>query len=183
MIQASLLFDNSLPTGGSKIPVGIHSKVMFMGVVQDGSYVDINFQNDSGQQIHKRLFTPDGSRPKEGESAAEAIERQQTNNLKHLVHMLRVVYGDDAVQSIEAPTYDKFIEKCVTLLNPKKGFLVNLKVVFDRSGKWPDLGFFPSSYVEAFTEGKEVSLKFTKTEQEAINTNSGEKKADDDLPF
>jgi len=36
MIQAKLYFENELPTGGSKIPVGIHEgDVLFKGLVYD----------------------------------------------------------------------------------------------------------------------------------------------------
>jgi len=183
MIQAKLYFENTLSTGGSKIPVGIHKGVMFMGLVKDTGFCDINFQNSAGQVIHKRLFTPDGSKPKEGESAADAIERQTGNNIKHVVHLLREIYGDESVSQLEAPTYDKFIDKALVLLNPKKGFLVNLKVTLDRTGKYSDLGFFPTSYLEAFVEGKESQLRFSKREQEALDSSAGENKSGDDLPF
>lgn len=183
MIQAKLYFENTLSTGGSKIPVGIHQGVMFMGLVKDDGFIDINFQNSAGQVIHKRLFTPDGQRPKEGESAADAIERQTGNNIKHVVHLLREMYGDDAVSQLEAPTYDKFIDKALTLVNPKKGFLVNLKVTLDRSGKYSDLGFFPTSYMEAFVEGKECQLRFTKREQEALDSSVDKNKDGEDLPY
>jgi hypothetical protein len=182
MIQAKMFFEDTLPTGGSKIPVGIHTGVMFMGLVKADGHCDINFQNASGQVIHKRLFVPDGGKPKEGESAADAIERQTGNNIKHVVHLLREIYGDEAVAQLEAPTYDKFIDKALVLLNPKKGFLVNLKVTPDRTGKYSDLGFFPTSYVEAFVEGKECQLRFTKKEQEALDLNAG-KKEGEDLPY
>lgn len=190
MIQASMYFEKSLPTGGSVIPVGINKGVMFMGLVKGEGFYDLTFQNKEGQTIHKRLFNPDGSRPKEGESPAEAIERQTGNNIKHVVHLLRVIYGDDAISKIEAPTYEDFMKKTITLTNPKKGFLVNLKVTLDRTNKYSDLGFFPSSYMEAFVEGQESQLRFSKKEQEALDSVAGVSKTDDaiapnggDLPF
>lgn len=181
MIQSKLYFEDTLPTGGSKIPIGIHEGVMFMGVVKDAGFCDINFQNSQGQVIHKRLFTPDGSKPKEGESAAEAVERQTGNNLKHVVHLLRIIYGDDSAAQVEAPTYDKFMDKVISLVNPKKGFLVNLKVTPDRTGKYSDLGFFPTSYLEAFVEGTPTQLRFTKREQETLNSSAVESKKDENL--
>ena len=179
MYQASMFFENSLPTGGSKIPVGIHKGVMFMGLVKGEGFYDLKFQNSAGQDIHKRLFNPDGSKPKEGESPAEAIQRQTGNNLKHVVHLLRVIYGDDAISKIEAPTYEDFMKKAINLTNSQKGFLVNLKVTLDRTNKYSDLGFFPASYMEAFVEGQESQLRFSKKEQEALDSVAGVSKTDD----
>lgn len=191
MIQAKLFFENTLPTGGSKIPIGIHEGIMFMGITKDSGFCDINFQNSNGQVLHKRLFTPDGSKPKEGESAADAIERQTGNNIKHIVHLLREMYGDESVAMLEAPSYDKFIDKAITLVNPKKGFLVNLKVTPDRTAQYSDLGFFPTSYLEAFVEGTKTGLYFTKKEQESLDAYHAKKSAvtleskkdEGDLPY
>lgn len=182
MIQAKLVFDKSLNTGGSRIPVGVHEGVMFMGITKGEGFYDILFQNQSGQQIHKRLFDPNGTRTKENESPADAIERQTNANLAHPVEILRIAYGDDAAGSVEAQTYDKFWEKVIALVTPKKGMLVNLKVTPDRTGQYSDLGFFPSRYVEVHVEGQASNLKFTKKELEAMNQ-SVKEETNGDVPY
>lgn len=183
MIQGKLVFDKSLSTGGSRIPVGIHEGVMFMGITKGEGFYDILFQNPAGQQIHKRLFDPNGTKTKEGESPAEAIERQTATNLAHPVEILRIAYGDDAAGSVEAPTYEAFMQKVIALTTPKKGMLVNLKVTPDRTGQYSDLGFYPSRYVEGFVEGESTKLKFSKKELETMQGAKSDTAKDEDIPF
>lgn len=168
MIQASMFFTKELPSGGSKIPVGIHTgNVSFSGITFEDGYYDINFTSDSGQTIHRRLFKPTGNKPKEGETVTEAMLREEGRNITSLADLLKVLLGEETAAQVSAPDYNSFMAKAMLILNNSKGIKVNLKVVPDyRENKYPELPAY--RYVERFEEGKGTELAFTKKETEAI---------------
>lgn len=132
MIQAKLFFESSLSGGGSKIPVGIHEgTVMFDQLVTEGTWADIRFSDTSGRTIHKRLFQPAGSNPKNGETPVDARQREEDKNVQQLVYVMRQLLGDEATASVNAQTYDEFVTKSAMMLNNQHGVKVNLKVVPD----------------------------------------------------
>lgn len=168
MIQAKFYYQDVLPNSGAKLDIAIHSGVDFLGLVKDTDFYDLKF-GKNGQQIHKRLFRP-SAMPKDGESEAEALTRSIDTNLRHVVKMLLLVKGDEFLATFEAADYDDFMSKASAALNEHKGFKVNLKVIPDnKSQKYPELGYFPN-YVEAFVEGQEPTLKYSKSEEEKIQS-------------
>lgn len=161
-------FEEKLPSGGTKIPVGIHSAVMFSGLVRDQKWWDIKFTKD-GKSIHKRIFVD--VKPKDQESLEDAAKRHAQNNLPHVTKLLRLFLGDETAKNVQATTFEGFLQQAAIFLsgfaNNPKG-LVNLKVVYDKDGVYPDLPYFPD-YVELHVPGQEPTLQFTPSEQEKIN--------------
>lgn len=102
--------------------------------------------------------------------------------------MLEQLLGKEVLETFEAPDYNSYIAKAAALLETVKGKRVNLKVVADKEGKYPDI---PVSgvYVETHVPGQETALKYSAKELEAIAKMSNTRSAaegsgtmnDDDL--
>ncbi len=162
-------FRNTPSSGGVKIPVGIHTNITFNGIVKEPKWFDINFGNDEGRSIHKRVFAPTGSRQKENETIQDSIIREEENGIKTLVEVMDAVLGAEVADNFTAPTYAAFVEGAIFLLNQAKGAKVNLKVVPDYKEKmFPELPF--SRFVEKPVEGGVSKLKLSKKELEDIQT-------------
>ncbi len=180
MYQATMFKEESYSGGGSKIPVGIHTgNIVFNGLSTDSTWTDINFSEvATGKVIHKRLFVPTGGNPKEGESIQDAYNREVTKNLKHIVHIMTALLGDEAVASFSAEDYKTFVANAASLLNEQKGTAVNLKVVPDYKEKmYPELPSY-GNYVEK--AGGVSRLSFSKKELEAISEMSANRAKKDD---
>lgn len=172
MYQAKLFQDEPQTSGGgTKIKIGIHADgdVTFGGVLQETGWSDILFLKGD-RSIHKRLFTPSGASPKEGEGIKDALLREEERNLRAIVEVMRALLEPELVENFQAPDYRGFLLSSFTLLNSKKGMPVNLKVVPDwREAKYPDLPL--SRFVEKHIPGKACGLFYTKTEIERFEKN------------
>lgn len=162
--------------GGSKIPVGIHSDVSFEGLKKDTGWWDLVFSNSTGRSIHKRLFNPDASKTREvfvegqdekvKETPAQALERQQAANFKHVVYVMRIV-TPEAVEKFTADTYDAFMAKASKLFETIKGIKVHLKVLPDyKDLKYPEISSY-TGYLELNTGGP-TTLEFSKKESISV---------------
>ena len=167
MLQAKLFKDDNSGGGGTKVPVGIHEGADFLGITTESTWSDINYGLD-GRSIHKRLFVPTGAQPLEGETIQQALDREISRNLGHVVQAMTAVLGKEIVDTFEASDYKGFLAAAAAVLNPKKGSKVNLKVIPDRKEqKYPDLPAY-GTYVEQHVEGVPTKLKYSKKESEAI---------------
>lgn len=155
--------------GGVKIPVGIHSGVSFSGIIKEPKWFDIQFSNDEGRSIYKRVFAPTGSRQRDGESIQDSILREEENCMKALTEVMVAVLDKEVVENFTAPTFSAFVEGATYLLNMTKGVKVNIKVVPDYKEKiFPELPY--SRFVEKHVVGEEPKLKFSKKDLEDIET-------------
>ena len=169
LFAAEIAADNQ--GGGIKIPVGLHTdgSVMFNGLTTESTWTDINYANQGGRSLHKRLFTPTGASPLEGESITDAKSREESRNIGHIVQVMVAVLDPAVVDAFEAGDYKSFVAGASLLLNDKKGTKVNLKVIPDRKEqKYPDVPSY-GTYVERHIPGGVSSLKFSKKELEAIS--------------
>lgn len=177
------------PQGGTgvKIPVGIHEGITFSGVVKESTWIDINFHNNDGRSIYKRLFNPSGSKPKENETVSDALQREQERNARILSEVMYAVMDAEIVDAFTAPTYQAFVDGALFYLQQKKGALVNLKVVPDyKEKKYPDLPL--SSFVEKHVPGTPTTFTFSKGQQGDIAKMLAQREDtpasdDSDLPF
>jgi len=168
MFAAELAADNQ--GGGIKIPVGIHQdgSTIFNGITSESTWNDINFANQGGRSIHKRLFVPTGSAPKEGETIAEAKIREESRNISHVVQLMTALLSPEVVEQFEASDYKSFVAGAALLLQGQKGTKINLKVVPDwKEGIYPDIPSY-GTYVERYVAGVPSTLRFSKKESEAI---------------
>lgn len=169
MIQARLYFQEGSSTG-SQFPAGIHSAVEFTGMVRNQDWWELTYAKN-GYTISKYLFAPKGKFTYDDETPEDAFLREMNANIDHVVHILRIVLGDEKAAMVEDETYDGFMEKSATILSDYKGALVNLKVgVNKKKPEYTELSKYPS-YVERFVEGREPKLKFSKREQEVLDEN------------
>lgn len=96
------------------------------------------------------------------------MDREISRNLGHVVQVMEAVLGKEIVDTFEASDYKGFLASASAMLNPKKGFKINLKVIPDRKEqKYPDLPAY-GTYVEQHVEGVPTKLKYSKKELEAI---------------
>lgn len=173
--------------GGIKVPVGIHEGVTFSGIVKEKTWYDILFHNADGRSIYKRLFEPTGSNPKEGETVLEAQQREQERNARILTEVMYAVLDKELVDAFSAQSYAAFVDGAVFYLTPKKGTLVNLKVIPDyKEKKYPELPL--RDFVEKHVAGEPSKLKMSKKEQADIEKMMQKREEDapnksDDLPF
>lgn len=163
---------------GTKIPVGIHiGTITFDGIVPDPTWgADIKFSEPAtGKSIYKRLFTPTGSKPQidKGETVQQAKDREIARNLSHVTQLLQAFLGTEFAAEFGASSYDAYLASAIAVLSPFKGSKVNLKVVPDRTGAYPDLPSY-GTYVEKHIPGEESKLKFKPAEQESIIKAEGE---------
>jgi hypothetical protein len=169
-LQAKLFLNSDNGTGGTKIPVGIHEgTVVFSGLVTDQTWTDILFSEPTtGRAIHKRLFMPTGSKPKDGETIQDAYNREQKRNLGQITDLMLVFLGPEIVETFEATDYKEFVAKAALLLGAHKNVPVNLKVIPDYKEKmYPELPY--SRYVERHNPGSETGLKLSKDDNAAIS--------------
>lgn len=175
MIDAELIFDNELsPKNGQKIPFGIHAKCKVTSITsKPGEYVDINFEDANGRYHNKRLYQPNGKYPrqievdgvKRDETAAEALQRDQTQKAAHITKLLHLFLGKEALKKFRAE-YDEFIEKAIKALTPNvlATKYVNLKLIYDSTGVYSEFGNF-ADYIEEYVEGQEPTLSYSTWEK------------------
>jgi hypothetical protein len=171
MKQASIIFENSLSSGGVKIPVGIHSNgdVIFAGCTEGANFYDLNFTNTRTKQvIHKRLFFPEKIYPNEGESLTQALDRQENRVLSFPIYLTAILGGDDALKGLEAKDFKGLMQKVCSKLNEFKNDKVNIKVVLDKSNKYPEIPNYPE-FVEKHVPGEHSRLAFSAKELAKIN--------------
>lgn len=176
--QASLIFkDEVAPKGGSKITFGIHSNCNVTSIERGDKFVDINFSDPEGRTHNKRLWDANGNYPKikDGitETQQEAIQREELNNLTHIVKVLHIFIGQEGLEAFPELDYDKFVKQAIKVVTPKLTTKkVNLKLIYDADGIYPVFGNFPD-YIEEYVEGNEPTLKFSKWELENRCTYKG----------
>ena len=170
--QASMIFENTVGKTGTKIPFGIHTNCEVTSVEVGENFVDINFKDSENRTHNKRLWDANGNYPrkdKDGnftETKQQAIEREETQNLAHIVKLLHIYLGDEGISKFPALEYEEFIEKAIKVLTPKLASKkVNLKLIYDSEGMYSVFGNFPD-YIEECVEGEEPRIKFTKWELE-----------------
>lgn len=170
--QASMIFETQLEKTGTKIPFGIHTACEVTSIEKGENFVDINFKDSEGRVHNKRLWDANGNYPrrdKDGnptETKQEAIEREETQNLAHIVKLLHIFVGEEGIAKFPALEYDDFVEKAIKVLGPKfPTKKVNLKLIYDSEGIYSVFGNFPD-YIEEYVEGQEPRIKFTKWELE-----------------
>jgi hypothetical protein len=160
------MFFENLKGSVQKIPVGIHT-VKFAGITFNGSYVDINFEDNEGRRLHKRLFDPFNVDSVSVGSVQEKIDENVKRNLTLLVTILRTVASDDVARGLDFPSYDEFIKGVSTILDEYRGTLVNIKVVPDwRERRYPELAKY--GFIEKYQEGVEPTLKFSEKQVQEI---------------
>jgi len=165
MITAKEIF-STMNSGGTKIPAGFHENVKFTGITPGATFFDIGFEKD-GKVHNKRVYAPSGPvKTREGEDELAAIKRDRNNRLQHLLKMMRIFMGQDAIDQFEAPDYNSFVERGADMLNRlKDSKTVNLKLIYDKERRYSSFGFFPD-YVEEHVLGETHTLKYSKYELE-----------------
>lgn len=195
MIQASLVLEEQ---GGSvsSIPPGIHKEIIFQGVILEGDWIDIKYQSAQGQVIRKRLFKPTGSMQfpikvdgvERLETPEESLKREQMRNLGILSTAMKAAMPLDLFNAFKAKDYNEFVAKAAVEVNKFKGAKVNLKVVGKQvkdkvSGKvniYSDIQNYPG-FAEAFVEGVEPTLVFSKKELDALEIKAPAQPKSEDL--
>jgi len=175
MIQAKLHFSEG-NSNSQQFPAGIHTAVSFTGMARNQDWWELMYAKN-GYTISKYLFAPKGKFTYEDETPEDAFQREMSANIDHVVHLLRIVVGDEQAARVEAETYDEFMDLAAGILNEYKGFEVNLKVTPNKKKpEYTELGKYPS-YVEKYTEGRAPKIKFSKKELEVIENNNTEIKS------
>ena len=76
--QASIIFDEELtPKQGLKIPFGIHAACEVVSLEKGDDFVDINFRDSENKTHNKRLWSPKGNYPKDGETTLNQSVKQR----------------------------------------------------------------------------------------------------------
>lgn len=165
MFQASIIFDEEVKTSTGKIPFGIHTNCSVTSLEVGDNYVDINFSDSEGRVHNKRLWAPNDKYPRDGETSADALQRESRARLSHIVSLMHIFLGEDVIAKFQANTYEDFILKAVAMLNPKlKTKKVNLKLIYDADGVYSTFGNFPD-YIEEYVEGVPSKLAYTTWEK------------------
>lgn len=171
--QASIIFKEDLSYTGGKIPVGIHTDCSLESIEKGETYWDINFKDSEGRSHNKRLWQPKGTYPrkdKDGvviETVEEALAREERENMRHVVALLHIFIGEDALATVGANSYDEFMTKAAGILNQKAATKkLNLKLIYDSNGAYSEFGKIKPDYVEEYIEGQAPTLQYTKWELE-----------------
>lgn len=169
------LFDKMSSGGGSKIPVGLHSKIKLKDIIITDTYVDIDFEDPaSGKTINKRLWIPDveKTKAKEGMTVQETVELRVHQALFHLLDLAKNMVGLETASNIPISDLKSTSTAIRTLLMPyASSKFMNLKVVSTADGKYPEISNFPG-YLEPYTEGKAITLTFKPSELSRMHTSS-----------
>ncbi|WP_333640713.1 hypothetical protein [Mesotoga prima] len=176
--QASIIFDEELtPKQGLKIPFGIHAACEVVSLEKGDDFVDINFRDSENKTHNKRLWSPKGNYPKDGETTAQALEREAKRSLSHIVKLMSIFLTENDIKAMPALDYDPFIDKAISMLSNKLSTKkVNLKLIYDSDGVYSTFGNFPD-YIEEYVEGQEPTLQYSKWELENRCTPGGPKPA------
>lgn len=190
--QASIIFTEDLSSSGSKIPMGIHTNCSLESVEKGETFYDVNFKDSENRVHNKRLWQPKGLYPrkdKDGaitETAAEALAREERENMRLIVKLLHIFLGEEGL-TVGASSYEEFMAKAAAILNQKASSKkLNLKLIYDSAGVYSTFGNFVD-YVEEYVEGQEPTLHFTpwelanRMERKEVPTVSRKKDELDDL--
>lgn len=194
--QASLIFENELtPKQGVKIPAGIHAAAEVTSIERGDNFVDINVKDAEGRTHNKRLWDANGNYPRKDpktgqliETKQEAFEREEKTNLAHLLLIMYIFNGKEAIANLPKLDYDEMVERIIKEVTPKlKTKKVNIKLIYDSENKYSTFGTFPGrvnadgqvadGYIEPYIQGQEPTLKFSAWE---LANRSGAKS--DDAP-
>jgi len=158
IITAKEIFDGMNQSSGTKLQVGTHVGVDLTSVEVTDTYIDFNVKKDD--LIHnKRIYFPDGdAKPRENESQEAANKRDRNQRLSHIVKFLHIYCGQQAVDTLAAPSVKEFAKKAATLINAKKNTKkINIYLIYDSDGKYSTFPFF-ARYVEEHLVGKEPTI-------------------------
>jgi hypothetical protein len=163
--QLEIIYTEDLSRGSSKIPVGIHTNCFLTGIEVSSDFIDINFKDSEGRVNNKRLWAPKGKYPNKDESVAEAITREERENLAHLTKLVHIFLGKEALSKFSGE-YLAIATNVAKQLKPKmESKKLNLKLILDKDGVYSEFGRF-ADYVEESIEGQAPTLFFTKYEED-----------------
>lgn len=161
-----------MPTGttGKKIPYGIHTNCSLSSVNVTDSYMDFNYEDPEGRVHNKRVWFPDPTKPptpKDGESVAEAIQRDGQERAQHItLHLKHINPGDDSWMAVSGASLKAYADNAKRYLDLYKGDgKINLKLTLDKDLQWSEFSRFPT-YLERFVDGQEPNLRFSAWELE-----------------
>lgn len=153
--------------GGKKMDVGIHENCELTSVKVGENFIDFNYQNSKGDIHNKRVWFPEPTKVyvREDETDAQALERSKKDALAHVVKHMNIFLTKEQVDTFSAPDFVSFVRGAAELLEANKDSAkVNLKLIPDNKLEYSTFGRYPD-YVEKYTEGAPVGLKFSSWEQ------------------
>jgi len=165
--------------GGSKIPVGIHSKITVSSVEVGVDFIDFNYLDESSNRVNnKRVWFPklDTIKPKvdkttglPAETLAEAFERISKNRFNHIIKHMKIFLPVEVIDAFNPPDVPTAAMRAAAMFTPavlgaKK---VNLKVIVDPKSGYTTFGNF-TDYIEEYVEGQAPTLEFSKEERKNI---------------
>lgn len=168
------IFGEINASGGTKLPVGKHDDVKLANVELGDTFIDFHFEKD-GKVANKRIWHPNPSmifRKQDRETQEyleteeQALIRDGKDSLRHIIKIMRIFLGDEVVKTFQPSTFADACKRAATMLNAAKDKeTVNLLIIYDKTGQYPDFGKYPN-YIEKHVEGIPNGLKPSKWEME-----------------
>lgn len=182
MLKATQI-ELGLGGSGRKFPVGVHSKCKVVSVEKGDNFIDFNYESEDGDLYHnKRVWFPsvDKLYPRDGETVAQAFDRDVNERLAHIVKHLRIFLSPEEIEKFQAPDFESFAEKAALVLNDRvlSSKYVNLSLIYDSDGEYSTFGRYPN-YIEEYVEGKEPTIGPSDWERKNRMTPKEEPKVDE----
>lgn len=156
---------------GVKIPRGIHTQIKLKDIEIGENYIDIYFENQTGQTINRRLWIPELAKTKAWDkmSVQETYETQIKNASYHLIDLVKNLVSEEVAGNLSAPDLKGLAIAAKTAVMPVKNTnLLNLKVITTEDGKYPEISKYVG-YLERYVPGQEPTLTFKPSELKKMN--------------
>lgn len=158
-MNAKEFLDNNGPKEGTKLSAAIHEGVTFKGVEidlsEDKPFLDLNVEKE-GKVHNRRIWL---SRP--SDDAEDWIKEGYERNKVDLTTWLSGVATEEEMKRIEVlDDLKDYANSLVTILNSKKGALLNIKLIPNKEGKFSEFPRY-QKYVEKHIPGQPSKLKYS----------------------
>ena len=160
---------------------GIHEDVKMTSVTIDKSksgadFMEFRFDREDGAYAVQRVWAPslDNLRVNEGETEADAAQREVNSRLQHIQHMLDT-YLPSNQSTIVAASYQEFCDQAKRRLEPVvKDVNLRIKLLMDAEGQYVQFPRF-TPYIEKQVEGQSSKLFITEWEKDKRMTKAAVK--------
>lgn len=160
---------------------GIHEDVKLTSVTIDKSksgadYMEFRYDKDDGAYAVQRVWSPslDNLRLNDGETEADAAQREVNSKLQHIQHVLDT-YLPSNQSTIIAGSYQEFCDISKRRLEPAmKDVKLRIKLLMDAEGQYVQFPRF-TPYIEKQVDGQASRLFITDWEKDKRMTKAAPK--------
>lgn len=163
------LYTRNISSPSTRLGVAIHSN---LGVTltkgsstkSGNKYVEITLTDREGRVHKENIWFPNGKAfPRKDETEQQALQRELTEKEDQIGQLLHALVPVEEIFKMgdKVTNFEQLVDIAISLVSKFKNNKVNVKLVYDKQGKYPRIAFNDYKWIERYTEGKIPSLTYT----------------------